>query len=86
MTKVNDLTNRQARVLDFVLDYLKNAHRPPTVREIAAHFGMSVNGAAGFLLALERKGMIERDENTSRNIRITNRGRRARRPERSKRP
>lgn len=44
---------------------------PPTVREIAAAFGIrSTNGANDHLKALESKGWIKRDAMVSRGLRV----------------
>jgi repressor LexA len=54
---MRELTPRQQEVLDFIRKCI-NAHYPPTVREIAEHFGMSVKGAYDHLAALKKKGSI----------------------------
>ena len=65
-----ELTKRQKAVLDFIIDYIQENQRPPTVREIAEEFGFTVKGAYDYLRVLERKGWIEREGNRSRAIRI----------------
>lgn len=65
------LTDRQARILDFVRGYLAANGYPPTLREIGAHMGIrSTNGVNDHLRALERKGHIERLPLLSRGIRL----------------
>mgnify|MGYP003139359048 FL=1 len=50
---------------------------PPTVREIIHHFGMSsTNAARQQMMAIEKKGYIERAHGIARGTRITNRGQR----------
>ena len=69
---MTELTNRQARILNFIRHQAAREGRPPTVREIAAHFGMaSTYGVRRHLEALERKGHIERAANVSRGIRLS---------------
>jgi repressor LexA len=54
---MKELTERQREVLSFIRKCI-NAHYPPTVREIADHFDISVKGAYDHLSALKRKGSI----------------------------
>ena len=62
-------TDRQRAVFDFVCQAIRREGRPPTVREIADHFGFgSPKAASDHLAALERKGYISRRRGTSRNI------------------
>lgn len=65
------LTNRQREIFDFICDTMRAEHRPPTVREIAQHFGFqSPKAATDHLDALERKGYIRRRNRKARNIEI----------------
>jgi repressor LexA len=54
---VKELTERQREVLSFIRKCI-NAHYPPTVREVADHFDISVKGAYDHLAALKKKGRI----------------------------
>ena len=55
------LTDRQREIFDFICDVMRAENRPPTVREIAKHFGFrSPKAATDHLDALERKGYIRR--------------------------
>ena len=63
-------TRRQTEVLDFIKSFLFNHKYPPTIREIASHFGISVKGAYDHVKALEKKGLIACDNNRSRAIEI----------------
>jgi len=66
-----ELTPRQKAILDFVIDNIREGGYPPTIAEIGAHFGISsTNGVNDHLVALERKGYIERSSK-ARGIRIT---------------
>ncbi len=65
------LTARQREVFEFIRHTFRAAHRPPTVREIAEHFGFrSPKAVTDHLNALERKGYIVRRSRKSRNIEI----------------
>ena len=65
-----NLTNRQQRVLDFIINYLKDMGYPPTVREIANEFKISSKGAYDHLIAIEKKGYIRRDPAKPRAIEL----------------
>ena len=65
------LTKRQAEILGFIRDHVAEHGVAPTVREIADRFGLrSTNAVADHLRALERKGVIEREERAARGIRL----------------
>jgi repressor LexA len=65
------LTKRQRDILDFIIECIRDNGSPPTIAEIGDHFGItSTNGVNDHLLALERKGFIERSSK-ARGIRIT---------------
>jgi len=69
---MKELTVRQKEVLIFIADY-KNKHSyPPTIREIAEHFSMSVKGAHDHITALKRKGQIKHEEKRPRTLELTN--------------
>ena len=63
------LTERQAVLLTWIIDYQRMVGRPPTIREIAdAHGITSTNGVSDHLKALERKGYISRATGLSRSL------------------
>ncbi|MEZ6057161.1 MAG: transcriptional repressor LexA [Planctomycetaceae bacterium] len=66
------LTRRQQEIYDFIKDKIMNRGYGPTVREIGKGFDIkSPNGVMCHLKALEKKGMIVRDERMSRAIQLT---------------
>lgn len=66
-----DLTARQAEILDLIADYIAEEGCPPTRAEIADTLGFrSPNAAEDHLRALERKGYIELVPGSSRGIRL----------------
>ena len=68
---MNELTERQKSVYNFIAFYKKREGYPPTMQEIAGHLGISGNlGVIRHLAALERKGYITRSPGSSRGIRI----------------
>ena len=66
-----DLTSTQRNVLNFLEDYLREKSYPPTLREIASHFGLKGPKAPQKTLhILEEKGFIKRVPGVSRAIEI----------------
>ncbi len=63
-------TRRQEEVLDFVKEFLLINKYPPTIREIADHFDLSVMGAYNHVKALSKKGLIRSNSNKSRSIEV----------------
>ena len=54
------LTEGQERVMRTILAFLGEEERPPTNRELAGRLGCHIKTVYQYLLALERKGYIER--------------------------
>jgi len=68
---MEELTERQQRVLKFIQSHYKKHGYPPTIREIADHIGAKWNhGVERHLHALERKGHIKRVKDKSRGIQL----------------
>jgi len=66
-----ELTPTQERVLDFLKDFLMEKGFPPTLREIASHFGLrGPRGPQKTLTILEKKGFIRKVPGGSRAIEI----------------
>jgi len=67
----NELTSRQKEVFEFLKDFLQERGFPPTLREIASHFGLRGPKAPQKTLnILERKGYIRKIPGGSRAIEI----------------
>jgi repressor LexA len=73
------LTVRQKEVLDFIAAFHDEHAYPPTIREIAEHFAISVKGAYDHVKALEKKGYLRLGENRSRALELVRKDK----PERS---
>jgi len=59
---MQELTDRQRQVLDFIVSHTDGTGYPPTQREIARHLGVSGTlPVAKHLAALEKKGCLRRD-------------------------
>lgn len=68
------LTPRQIDVLRFIEAFIQQYGFPPTLMEIGHNFGIrNPNGIRNHLLALERKGFIQKEADRSRAIRVTRR-------------
>lgn len=66
-----DLTKRQRDILDYIIECVRERGLPPTIAEIGEEFGIaSTNGVNDHLVALEKKGFIERSSK-ARGILIT---------------
>ena len=64
------LTDKQDRILKFIVEYVNDKGYPPSIREIGNAFGISsLRGVTVHLDALERKGYIKR-ASTSRSITV----------------
>jgi repressor LexA len=71
MGNKKELTPTQQRVFNFLEDYLKERGFPPTLREIASHFGLrGPKAPQKTLTILERKGYIRKVPGGSRAIEI----------------
>ncbi len=70
---MQELTSRQAEILELIQTAIEETGMPPTRAEIAAELGFrSANAAEEHLRALQRKGAVELIPGVSRGIRICN--------------
>jgi len=66
------LTNSQSKVLAFVEHASAQDGRPPTMKEVARHFGWSSTSTAQqHLAALQKKGRLVRIPKSPRSLRVT---------------
>ncbi|MBN2571434.1 MAG: repressor LexA [Ignavibacteriales bacterium] len=66
------ITKIQEKILDFIIDKRIGAWLPPTLAEIAKHFGYRNRATVQqHLQALEKKGYIKRNPKLSRGIELT---------------
>jgi len=71
MDLFENVTKRQQAVYEFIREKIRGRGYGPTVREIGGHFKInSPNGVVCHLKALEKKGLIQREPNMSRAIRL----------------
>ena len=70
---MKELTKRQQETLDYISSFIDKHNYPPTIREMATSFNISVKGAYDHIKALEKKGRIKCDGNRSRTIEVIDR-------------
>ena len=64
------LTKRQQEVLAFIAEHQQVNEAPPSLREVAAHFGFrSMTAAADHVKALRRKGYLKHRPHQARSLR-----------------
>ena len=68
---MKELTERQKEVLSFIADHINKHSYPPTIREVADNFSISVKGAHDHITALRRKNHIRQNGKCSRTIELT---------------
>jgi len=69
---MEELTQRQRQIFDYIKEMLSINGMPPTIAEIAEAMEVSsTNGIRGHLQALERKGVISLIPGASRGIQLT---------------
>ena len=63
-------TERQQEVLNFIAAYIQTHTYPPTIREVAGFFSISVKGANDHLAALKKKGLLKQGDKKSRTMEL----------------
>ena len=72
MSKKKPLSSRQEKILNYVREYIVDHGRPPTIREIGAATDISSTSVVNYNLNILRKlGLIGRDADVSRGLRLT---------------
>jgi repressor LexA len=63
-----DLTEKQARVLAFITQGIRDQGYPPTFQELTQELQLTEKNARDYVLILERKGYLRRQPNVARGI------------------
>lgn len=63
-----DLTEKQARVLARITQWIRDRGYPPTFQELAQELRLTEKNARDYVLILERKGYLRRQPNVARGI------------------
>ena len=71
------LTERQQAILDFISEYAEENGFPPSVREIGRHFGIYPATVQDHIIALERKGHLQKKRFQSRTLSVAASSRRS---------
>jgi repressor LexA len=74
---MKEATKRQQEVLAFIAGYIRAHSYPPTIRELAEHFSISVKGAHDHIAALKKKGLIKHTDKKSRTMELVHKETRA---------
>lgn len=70
------MSERQKSILQYIADYIADNTRPPTIREIGRNVKISSTSVVNYnLTRLVEKGMIERESEVSRGLRLTDKSR-----------
>jgi len=67
---MRELTKRQKEVLDFIAAYINSHAYPPTIREVADYFSISVKGANDHIIAIRKKGFLRQGDKKSRTLEL----------------
>jgi repressor LexA len=72
MSRTEKLSDRQHNILAYITNYINDAGRPPTIREIGQAVDISSTSVVNYnLTKLNEKGYIDRDADVSRGLRLT---------------
>ncbi len=67
---MKDLTRRQREILDFITMFITRNSCPPTVRETADHFSISIKAVQDHFTALRKKEYLAPAEGRSRSLKL----------------
>ena len=67
---MKELTARQQQVLHFIQDFTEENVCPPSVREIAEHFAISIKAVQDHIAALRKKGYLSQSAKRSRSLKV----------------
>lgn len=69
---MKELTNKQKLVLSYIAHFISEHSYPPTFRQIAGHFDITVKAAFDHVTALKRKEVISLNDKGFRTMKIIN--------------
>jgi repressor LexA len=68
---VDEITDRQRQVLDYISSFIGRRSFPPTIREIQSHFGLkSTKGVKDHIDRLVEKGYLRRTDGAARALEV----------------
>lgn len=65
-----ELTPKQQMIYEFIQNYVEDHHVSPSLREIGAHFDLSVGTVQDQVEALRKKGVLEKRDTLARGLRL----------------
>lgn len=65
---MKQLTDRQLSILNFISNFNKVNNYPPTVREIAENFGITLRAVQDHVSALQKKGYLSQSQKKARSL------------------
>ncbi|MBQ4378939.1 MAG: transcriptional repressor LexA [Treponema sp.] len=71
---MRQVTVRQQEVLDFISSFSQDNNYPPTVREIAEHFHISIRAVQDHIAALQKKGCLAQTQKRARSLSVVTGG------------
>lgn len=70
----SELSPKQKLTLEYLRESMDESGRPPTLKEIAGHFGVFISTVQDHIEALQAKGYIRRDKGRARGLALTAKG------------
>jgi len=70
---MKELTKKQLAVFNFIESFYLENGSMPTIREIAAHFKITIGPVQKYIQVLERKGRLSKKDSVSRGLEIVGR-------------
>lgn len=67
---MDTLTKKQKKILEFIEKYTKDNSYPPTLKDIALKFQITIGTIQDHIVALQRKGYLERKKDKARGFKI----------------
>ena len=64
------LTKKQRKILEFIEKHTAQNSYPPTLKEIAEKFGITIGTIQDHIFALQKKAYLDKNPNTARGFRI----------------
>lgn len=73
MRSADSLSQRQERILSYIREFVQDHGYPPAIRDIQSKLQISSTSVVAYnLKALQSKGLIDRESNVSRGIKLPN--------------
>ncbi|MEZ4823940.1 MAG: MarR family transcriptional regulator [Ignavibacteria bacterium] len=67
---MDKLTVKQQKILNFIEKYRIDQTFPPTLKEIADKFGITIGTVQDHIYALQKKGYLERKKDIARGFKV----------------